>query len=230
MWANALHAVRLNELPSLSSRLRLGDSVVGLLSTLAPLALAGAVHLYILIARHAPAVRTSDGMRSADGDLCGSASCGSADPCGSGDSASARAAELDGLSPDHGSVITLDDAAVQSWYASSAGASPSSPSGPEHARAEDAVAADFAVHKPDGYSAGLRVRVTKPAGRPPGASLDELVEIGRAAWRASGRLSRTVVDDAVRARGTTLASKRLTKVMDILRAEEEDAAEQLTLG
>ncbi|GAA1890726.1 DUF2637 domain-containing protein [Streptantibioticus ferralitis] len=51
IWANALHAVRLNELATRSGGLRLGDTVVAILSTLAPLALAGAVHLYILIAR-----------------------------------------------------------------------------------------------------------------------------------------------------------------------------------
>ncbi|MFD0404688.1 DUF2637 domain-containing protein [Kitasatospora sp. NPDC127116] len=50
LWANALHAVRLNE-QSATAGLRLGDSVVAVLSTIAPLALAGAVHLYILIAR-----------------------------------------------------------------------------------------------------------------------------------------------------------------------------------
>ncbi|MEV4555719.1 DUF2637 domain-containing protein [Kitasatospora sp. NPDC049285] len=51
LWANALHAIRMNEQDTLVTGLRLGDSVVAVLSTLAPLALAGAVHLYILIAR-----------------------------------------------------------------------------------------------------------------------------------------------------------------------------------
>nr|WP_272923941.1 DUF2637 domain-containing protein [Streptomyces sp. SID3343] len=52
IWANALHAVRLNEWSDpATGGLRLGDATVGVLSTLAPLALAGAVHLYILIAR-----------------------------------------------------------------------------------------------------------------------------------------------------------------------------------
>ncbi|MFC4035801.1 DUF2637 domain-containing protein [Streptomyces polygonati] len=50
VWANALHAVRLNETAP-AGGLRLGDTVVAYLSTVAPLALAGAVHLYILIAR-----------------------------------------------------------------------------------------------------------------------------------------------------------------------------------
>ncbi|MEX0174441.1 DUF2637 domain-containing protein [Streptomyces sp. LMG1-1-1.1] len=51
IWANALHAVRLNEDAVAGTGLRLGDTVVAVLSTIAPLALAGAVHLYILIAR-----------------------------------------------------------------------------------------------------------------------------------------------------------------------------------
>jgi hypothetical protein len=51
IWANALHAVRLNQQTTTVTGLRLGDTVVAILSTLAPLALAGAVHLYILIAR-----------------------------------------------------------------------------------------------------------------------------------------------------------------------------------
>ncbi|MER5972273.1 DUF2637 domain-containing protein [Streptomyces sp. NPDC002055] len=51
IWANALHAVRLNEEAVTDTGLRLGDAVVAVLSTIAPLALAGAVHLYILIAR-----------------------------------------------------------------------------------------------------------------------------------------------------------------------------------
>jgi hypothetical protein len=51
IWANALHAVRLNQESAPATGLRLGNAVVAVLSTIAPLALAGAVHLYILIAR-----------------------------------------------------------------------------------------------------------------------------------------------------------------------------------
>ncbi|WP_406183912.1 DUF2637 domain-containing protein [Streptomyces sp. NBC_01006] len=51
IWANALHAIRLNQLAPPGGGLRLGDVTVGILSTLAPLALAGAVHLHILITR-----------------------------------------------------------------------------------------------------------------------------------------------------------------------------------
>ena len=57
-WANALHAVRLNQLPSGGGELHLGNATVGILSTLAPLALAGATHLQILITRHGRATGT----------------------------------------------------------------------------------------------------------------------------------------------------------------------------
>ncbi|MCD9193364.1 DUF2637 domain-containing protein [Streptomyces albireticuli] len=66
IWANALHAVRLNQ-QTAHEGLRLGDTVVAILSTLAPLALAGAVHLYILITRHHPQPVPA-GDAAADGD------------------------------------------------------------------------------------------------------------------------------------------------------------------
>ncbi|WP_398683279.1 DUF2637 domain-containing protein [Streptomyces akebiae] len=51
IWANALHAVRLNQQTRHIGSLRLDDYTVGALSAIAPLALAGAVHLYIVICR-----------------------------------------------------------------------------------------------------------------------------------------------------------------------------------
>ncbi|MFI1761940.1 DUF2637 domain-containing protein [Streptomyces sp. NPDC020800] len=54
LGANALHAITLNDSPAAGrSALHLADGVVGVLSMLAPLALAGSVHLYILMARTA---------------------------------------------------------------------------------------------------------------------------------------------------------------------------------
>ncbi|MEW1674904.1 DUF2637 domain-containing protein [Streptomyces noursei] len=54
LGANALHAITLNDSPQAGrSALHLADSVVGVLSMLAPLALAGSVHLYIVMARTA---------------------------------------------------------------------------------------------------------------------------------------------------------------------------------
>ncbi|WP_326797282.1 DUF2637 domain-containing protein [Streptomyces sp. NBC_01808] len=58
--ANALHAIRLNEQPRPDTGgLRLDDFTVGALSAIAPLALAGAVHLYLLVRRHTNATHSA---------------------------------------------------------------------------------------------------------------------------------------------------------------------------
>ncbi|MEH0470956.1 DUF2637 domain-containing protein [Streptomyces sp. B21-097] len=51
IWANALHAIRLNQ-QTHTVGLHLDDVTVGALSAIAPLALAGAVHLDLVIRRH----------------------------------------------------------------------------------------------------------------------------------------------------------------------------------
>ncbi|MFD3946809.1 DUF2637 domain-containing protein [Streptomyces sp. NPDC058579] len=50
IWANVLHAVRLNQ-QARRGGLALDDLTVGAISAIAPLALAGAVHLYLLVQR-----------------------------------------------------------------------------------------------------------------------------------------------------------------------------------
>ncbi|MFD4256442.1 DUF2637 domain-containing protein [Streptomyces sp. NPDC058534] len=59
IWANAVHAVRLNQQARQGNGLRLDDITVGGLSAIAPLALAGAVHLYIVVHHH-PTTGPSD--------------------------------------------------------------------------------------------------------------------------------------------------------------------------
>ncbi|MDT3395800.1 DUF2637 domain-containing protein [Streptomyces sp. B1866] len=58
IWANALHAIRLNQ-QHRHTGLHLGNPTVGALSAIAPLALAGAVHLYLVIRRHPTPVPAS---------------------------------------------------------------------------------------------------------------------------------------------------------------------------
>ncbi|MCY0945895.1 DUF2637 domain-containing protein [Streptomyces antarcticus] len=50
IWANVLHAIRLNQQSGRGS-LALDDITVGTISAIAPLSLAGAVHLYLLVQR-----------------------------------------------------------------------------------------------------------------------------------------------------------------------------------
>lgn len=65
IWANVLHAIRLNE-QGRHTGLALDDITVGVISAIAPLALAGAVHFYLLVARR-PTVPDSEGHRHNNG-------------------------------------------------------------------------------------------------------------------------------------------------------------------
>lgn len=56
-------------------------------------------------------------------------------------------------------------------------------------------------------------------GRPADATLDELVDVGRVAFAEHGRLSRAIVQKAIRDKGLKVGGERLTQAMGILRAE-----------
>ncbi|MFI5748876.1 DUF2637 domain-containing protein [Streptomyces sp. NPDC051644] len=67
IWANVLHAIRLNQ-QARHNGLALDDLTVGAISAIAPLALAGAVHFYLLIARRPTATqRHGSGHNATDG-------------------------------------------------------------------------------------------------------------------------------------------------------------------
>ncbi|WP_371128079.1 DUF2637 domain-containing protein [Streptomyces sp. 2131.1] len=83
--------------------------------------------------------------------------------------------------------------------------------------------AAISVQSPEPSSAPAE---SKPrGGRPPGVPLEELVAIGRAAVAEQGKLSRAVVRTAVEDKNLTVGSERLTKVMEVLRAERATSAE-----
>ncbi|MEV5600239.1 DUF2637 domain-containing protein [Streptomyces sp. NPDC052299] len=62
IWANVLHAVRLNQ-QAPRTGLALDDITVGIISAIAPLALAGAVHLYLLVQRRPTHMGSREGGR-----------------------------------------------------------------------------------------------------------------------------------------------------------------------
>lgn len=73
IWANVLHAVRLNQQTG-HTGLLLDDVTVGVISAIAPLALAGAVHLYLIVQRspaypepQAPALAINRALRPRPG-------------------------------------------------------------------------------------------------------------------------------------------------------------------
>ncbi|MFH8380125.1 DUF2637 domain-containing protein [Kitasatospora sp. NPDC018058] len=244
LWANRLHAVRLNELPQPGGHLRLGDQVVGVLSMVAPLALAGAVHLYILIARHSPnaeplmggepdrqppATVAEPGVAFVDPSVHRSAGGVRSIPVDQTAVGGARAedgTEL-GVLADRSAVRTVELWPVPATAEVVSGAPQADPGTRDHARAVHSVdigAGEAAGHGPSGQSG--QTPSVRPVGRPPGAPTEELVAIGREAWTAAGRLTRDVVRSAIRARNLTVSEDRVTEVVTALRVERDAARDQ----
>ncbi|WP_062643551.1 DUF2637 domain-containing protein [Streptomyces maremycinicus] len=232
IWANALHAVRLNQQRPEGDGLRLGDVTVGALSTIAPLALAGAVHLYILIARRVTepghhghpdtfGVRTdrinTDRPHAADGHR--------PTPVTSGHSAALSASESSRPAVTSGSEVPrAADREEPSGHPESV---------PEPEPAHDGDAVDLVGHPVSRPVPVARLRLaassvtesetgpdTSDNGRPDTAPpADTLLPIAREAVADAGKVTREVVADAIRGQGKTLANDRLTALMRQLRAE-----------
>ncbi|MFF2025045.1 DUF2637 domain-containing protein [Streptomyces sp. NPDC058171] len=227
IWANALHAVRLNQQGPPGMGLKLGDLTVGVLSTVAPLALAGAVHLYILIARQPPATTLTDrpGHSGQPDSRVVRAAQVTADRPGLTDPVGQDRPELTGV-PDTGrrGAVTAGGPA--------AGLTASAPSTtdtrpvttvtlsdpePEHTGRDDAGPSGEADSRP-----ALDTAPTGPEGE------DELLPIARAAVVRANRVTRQIVADAIRGQGIPLANDRLTALVTQLRNENRPAQVTLT--
>ncbi|WP_316527534.1 DUF2637 domain-containing protein [Kitasatospora brasiliensis] len=216
LWANALHAVRMNE-QSATTGLRLGDSVVAVLSTIAPLALAGAVHLYILIARGpvGPADRDGQGGRVSD-----------------------RVTEADRgqVTPDLGQVsveagLTERLAALTSGQDSGGHLGAERPvGGPVTAPGGQPVTGRQVSDRPaDSGPVTIATvslaEVTDPpvtdrdSDRRPDLDTEDLLAIARKAAPENGRLTRKVVAEAIRGQKIPLSSATLTELMAQLRPQ-----------
>ncbi|WP_405523561.1 DUF2637 domain-containing protein [Streptomyces canus] len=239
IWANALHAVRLNQQRPEGGGLRLGDVTVGSLSTIAPLALAGAVHLYILIARrvtepghygHPDTFGVRTDRIAADRPETPLAADGHRPvPVTSGHSAALSSAESGRPAVTSGpDVPRAADREEPSGH-------PESAPEPEPAHGGDAT--DLGGQPVSRPALVTRLRLAGPSvtepetgpdtasetsdnGRPDtAASADTLLSIARKAVADAGKVTREVVADAIRGQGKTLANDRLTALMRQLRAE-----------
>ncbi|MFC9643499.1 DUF2637 domain-containing protein [Streptomyces mirabilis] len=239
IWANALHAVRLNQQRPEGGGLRLGDVTVGALSTLAPLALAGAVHLYILIARRVAepghrghpdtfGVRT-DRITADRPDTPVAADGPRPAPVTSGHSAA-----LSGPESNPPAVTSGPDVPRAADRREPSGR-PESVPGPESTHGGDTT--DLGGQPVSRPAQVTRLRlaapsVTEPEDGPDTASEtsdnggsdtapspDTLLPIARQAVAEAGKVTREVVADAIRGQGKTLANDRLTALMRQLRAE-----------
>ncbi|MEU9122850.1 DUF2637 domain-containing protein [Streptomyces sp. NPDC048506] len=239
IWANSLHAVRLNQQQLQGSGLRLGDVTVGILSTLAPLALAGAVHLYILIARRVaePAVRGHSDTASVRTDRV--TADGRDTPVGPVEHrpapvTSGHPAALSGPETNLPAVIggqgTQETAASEDLSGQKDGlAEPE----PEH----DGRTADLGGHPVTRPASVTRLHVAAPPATEPETHpvtapetsdndtpdtdpvTDNLLLIARQAVTEAGKTTRQVVADAIRGQNLPLANDRLTDLMHQLRAE-----------
>ncbi|MFB6603585.1 DUF2637 domain-containing protein [Streptomyces noursei] len=234
IWANALHAVRLNQQQAEGATLRLGDITVGILSTIAPLALAGAVHLYILIARRARGTSVS-GRPEANGVLTDRSTADCLDTrVRQGEHQLAPLPEPHASRPavtvgrDSQVTVARDDLTDQEGLTEPE---------PEHRDRKDDPAGQ-PVASP--VSATPPRMVAPPSEQPetypvtdPGASdngtpdanpvTDDLLLIARQAVTEAGKVTRQVVADAIRGQNLPLANDRLTGLMQQLRTEASRA-------
>ncbi|MBP0456125.1 DUF2637 domain-containing protein [Streptomyces montanisoli] len=243
IWANAVHAVRLNDEAVAGTGLRLGDVVVAVLSTIAPLALAGAVHLYILIAR-GPAKSTDRENpghpvhtdRSDDIEVARNDRIGQQLEAGQGKAGQPVTALTDRL------PRPLDkQTAARSLAGDTSPADSIQPVTDDHGHPH--TAADLPGHSSkarpvtdrpdrtapvtgdkDSPAAVTASPVTDPSTRTPGArrpdpDTEELLKIARSAVRAEDKLTRKVVAQAIRGQQIPLSSDTLTALMAQLREQ-----------
>lgn len=240
IWANTLHAVRLNQQTlTTTGHLHLSDTSVCVLSAISPLALAGAVHLGIHTTRHTRSAASPDGEapvpiatsvpvpgsgrspedeRSAGPDQTAAVRQTGLDRTADGTAVPTPSAN----GPDEDSRLApAPDEQFRSGRPSGDADRPwTEPDQAEQVRTDDTADGEAAGQGPSGMPE--RSPASRPAGRPPGASLDELADIAVRTWTGTGRLSRSVVRDAVRAQGLTLSDERLTTVMKMVRPDQPD--------
>ncbi|UKY49882.1 DUF2637 domain-containing protein [Streptomyces inhibens] len=244
IWANSLHAVRLNQQQPQGSGLRLGDVTVGILSTLAPLALAGAVHLYILIARRVtkPALPGQPDTSSVRTDRV------TADrrdtPVGQAEHQPAP------VTSGHPAALSAPDTnrpAVTVGHDTRETAARAELSGQQEDLAEpesehDGRTADLGGHPVTRPASVTRLHVAAPPATEPETHpvtapetsdndtpdtdpvTDNLLLIARQAVTEAGKTTRQVVADAIRGQNLPLANDRLTDLMQQLRAEVNEGS------
>ncbi|MFE3519820.1 DUF2637 domain-containing protein [Streptomyces sp. NPDC059166] len=234
IWANALHAVRLNADAVAGTGLRLGDTVVAVLSTIAPLALAGAVHLYILIARGQ--VKDSDRENAGQSGHLGQPQAATGQVTAGQPvtaltdrpplSLTERATDARSLTGDTNRAGS--SRSVTGGRDSGHGA-PGLPGQTDTARPvtdrpDDAASVTGQQDNPAAVTAPpvTPAQVTDRAARTPGRrdpDTEELLKIARSAVRAEDKLTRKVVAQAIRGQQIPLSSDTLTTLMAQLREQ-----------
>jgi hypothetical protein len=244
IWANALHAVRLNQLPTTGTELRLGDTTVGILSTLAPLALAGATHLHILITRHGDTRPPTSEHSPQPGPTAEPVPASTPAPAPTPE-VPVPAADVEAEQEPVGTSGHPGDSLEQpvpaadpvpaptpEWAPGTAGTVPTGgveadqepvrAPGPEGAAepVEPAACEDFDAGQ---GATGTSGRPSHPGrtGRPPAASIEELVQLVSTVHLDRNDLSRSTARAAITEQGLSVGAERLTEVLVRLRPDDE---------
>lgn len=242
VWANALHAVRLNQQHHANPDLRLGDIAVAVLSTVAPIAIAGAVHLYILITRETAMVADESACRStspapsrrspqtavSDGVPAQRRSSEEHPDADSVDRPSALGPALRGTVGFHRApdsvdatepvnirpVDSPDPPSDRPTDLESVSAPTPAPAPPNPSAPSDSAE----VRSPTAITPSA-VRAPSEATRQSSSAADPLLVIARTVPLRRGRPSRHAVATTIRRQGLTVSNGRLNELMAILRSE-----------
>ncbi|MFJ1582545.1 DUF2637 domain-containing protein [Streptomyces sp. NPDC088197] len=192
LWANAVHAVRLNQ-PGVHT-LTLGDHTVAVLSAIAPLALAGATHMHILIGCQ------SNSRRTAAGTPTMIPAAPAMIPAGERAAPPKPARSTAAAGAEDGPALELADAAGQNY-------------------ATSPVAEESPVHKASD-SSGERSR-TGRGGRKAEASIEQLADIISRSYPDSGQVTRALARQAIEAQGISAGNERVAEALKLLHPSDE---------
>ncbi|MGW0992482.1 DUF2637 domain-containing protein [Streptomyces sp. NPDC002523] len=213
IWANGLHALDLNRPDAVT--LRLGDGTVTVLSAIAPLALAGATHLHILITRYGgtSAVRTSV-TASAAGVQDGTQP---APERAAGLSYTARADLPTTVPPQQQgpTPVATETAPSPAADGTASEAGHDKDGDPDHADDKPEQEREPAGQSTQGRSG--QPPATSHGGRPAMASIAELASVISAAHPGNSGLTRDSARKAITNAGLGAGTDRLTEAMALVR-------------
>ncbi|MGY3336408.1 cytoskeletal protein RodZ [Streptomyces filamentosus] len=194
IWANALHAIRLNE----QARLHLNNATVGALSAIAPLALAGAVHLYLVINRHLTANKPA-----------------ATEP----PTATAPSSEPPTSTANRATTATLAATPESATTAKHASKPPTPPAAATQAVPATPITPATPAKAPLPATASSEKAAPSSGGRKPRATETYLLELAHQIHSETGHVSRTPVENAARAQGYTVDRTRAKKAADAVLEE-----------
>jgi len=202
LWANALHAVRLNG-PGVHV-LTLGNHTVAVLSAIAPLALGGATHLHILVTRHATHHEPAPGEAMAAAET----------------PSTMIPAEPAAIPAAHPSAIQTDArpelsnallAPPTGWAESTVQSEPDTAADP-HTDEKEPVVLDDSPGQHEGGDSGHRDQAAR-GGRRAEATIEQLAEIIAQAHPDAGPLTRAMARRAIEDQGLSAGNERIAEAL-----------------